>query len=85
MFHVEQHFKKDHLVYKAKDYIKRGEVFLIYKDNSSVILWTDFSKNLSHKEKYNSIQYTPHSKKNNLFKRVYKISQNLCFYTSAYC
>ena len=77
MFHVEQHFKKDQLVYKAKDYIKRGEVFLIYKDNSSGILWTDFSQNLSHKENYNSIQYTPHSKKTNLFKRVYKISQNL--------
>ena len=79
MFHVEQHFKKDQLVYKAKDYIKRGEVFLIYKDNSSGILWTEFSHNLSHKENYNSIQYTPHSKKTNLFKRVYKISQNLMF------
>ena len=79
MFHVEQHFKKDQLVYKAKDYIKSGEVFLIYKDNSSGILWTEFSHNLSHKENYNSIQYTPHSKKTNLFKRVYKISQNLMF------
>ena len=79
MFHVEQHFKKDQLVYKAKDYIKRGEVFLIYKDNSSGILWTEFSQNISHKENYNSIQYTPHSKKTNLFKRVYKISQNLMF------
>ena len=85
MFHVEQNFKKDQLVYKAKDYIKRGEVFLIYKDNSSGILWTEFSQNLSHKENYNSIQYTPHSKKPIYLKGFIKFHRTLCFYTSAYC
>jgi len=80
MFHVEQEFKKDKLVYKAKDYIKKNRVFFIYKDSASGILWTDFSPNLSYEENYDSIKYNPHTKQNNLFSRIYKISQNIMFY-----
>ena len=80
MFHVEHNFKKDHFVYKTKDYIKSDKEFLIYKDSSSGILWTDLPKNHSHKSSYDSIKYTPHAKPNSLFNRIYLISQNIMLY-----
>jgi len=80
MFHVEHNFKRDHLVYKTKDYIKRDKEFLIYKDSLSGILWTDLPTNHSHKSSYDSIKYTPHAKPKRLFHRIYIISQNIMMY-----
>ena len=80
MFHVEQTFKKDQLVYKAKDYIKSHKEYLIYKDISSGLLWTDLPPNHSHKEGYASKKYSPHNNQNNFFNKVYKVSQNLMFH-----
>ena len=80
MFHVEHRYKRDILVFKAKDYIKNNEEFSIYKDSSSGILWTDVPDHLSHKSYYDPLKYTPHSESNSLFQRVYKITQKLMFY-----
>ena len=80
MFHVEHNFKRDHLVYKTKDYIKSDKEFLIYKDSLSGILWTDLPTNHSHKSSYDSIKYTPHAKPKRLFHRIYIISQNIMMY-----
>ena len=77
MFHVEHRYKRDILVFKAKDYIKNNEEFSIYKDSSSGILWTDVPDHLSHKSYYDPLKYTPHSESNSLFQRVYKITQKL--------
>ena len=80
MFHVEQNFKRDQLICKAKDYVKSNKEFLIYQDASSGILWTDIQNNQDHKSNYDSIHYTPHQKPNNFFSKVYNISQNVMFY-----
>ena len=80
MFHVEHRYKRDILVFKAKDYIKNNEEFSIYKDSSSGILWTDVPSHLSYKSYYDPLKYTPHSESNSLFRRAYKITQKLMFY-----
>ena len=80
MFHVEQNFKRDRLVCKAKDYVKNNKEFLIYKDSDSGILWTDVQSSHDHKSNYDAIKYTPHQKSNNLFTRIYNFSQNIMFY-----
>ena len=80
MFHVEHRYKRDILVFKAKDYIKNNEEFSIYKDSSSGILWTDVPDHLSYKSYYDPLKYTPHSESNSLFRRAYKITQKLMFY-----
>ena len=77
---MEHDFKKDELIYIAKDYIKSNKEFFVYKDSSTEILWTDFPSSLKHKESYDSEKYKPHTKKKNLFNRLYKISQNFMFY-----
>ncbi len=77
---MEHDFKKDELIYIAKDYIKSNKEFFVYKDSSTEILWTDFPPSLKHKESYDSEKYKPHTKKKNLFNRLYKISQNFMFY-----
>lgn len=77
---MEHDFKKDELIYIAKDYIKSNKEFFVYKDSSTEILWTDFPPSLKHKESYGSEKYKPHTKQKNLFNRLYKISQNFMFY-----
>jgi len=80
MFHVKQKYKKDILVFKAKDYIKNNEEFSIYKDSSSGILWTDVPDQPSSKSYYDPLKYTPHTESNSFFQRSYKIAQKIMFY-----
>ena len=80
MFHVEQKYKRDTLVFKVKDYINNKEEYLIYKDSSSGILWTDVPSQPQVKKHYNPSKYIPHSKAKGLFQRSYKIAQKIMFF-----
>ena len=80
MFHVEQKYKRDTLVFKAKDYINNSEEYLIYKDSSSGILWPDVPSQPHVKKHYNPSKYIPHSKAKGLFQSSYKIAQKIMFF-----
>ena len=59
---MKQIFKKDHKLFKVKDYIKSGDLFQLYKDNNTGIVWTFLDKNHNHEYYYLSEKYIPHKK-----------------------
>ena len=64
---MKQIFKKDHKHFKVKDYIKSGDLFQLYKDNNSGIVWTSLDKNHNHEHYYLSEKYIPHKEKKGFF------------------
>jgi predicted SAM-dependent methyltransferase len=76
---VKQIFKKDHKHFKVKDYIKSGDLFQLYKDNNSGIVWTFLDKNHNHEYYYSSEKYIPHKEKKGFFGFLYLFVQKIMF------
>ena len=72
-------FKKDHKLYEAKDYIKSGDFFDLYKDSKSGIVWTYLRSNHNHESYYLSDNYIPHKTKKGFFGLLYSFVQNIMF------
>ena len=72
-------FKKDHKLYEAKDYIKSGDFFDLYKDSKSGIVWTYLRSNHNHEAYYLSDNYIPHKTKKGFFGLLYSLVQNIMF------
>ena len=73
---MKQIFKKDHKHLKVKDYIKSGDLFQLYKDNNSGIVWTSLDKNHKHEHYYLSEKYIPHKEKKGFFTIRYATFEN---------
>ena len=76
---MKQIFKKDHKLFKVKDYIKSGDFFQLYKDNKSGIVWTFLDNNHNHKYYYLSEKYIPHKKREGFFGLLYSFAQKIMF------
>ena len=76
---MKQTFKKDHKLFKAKDYIKSGNFFQLYRDNNSGIVWTYLEKNHNHESYYFSEKYIPHKEKKGFFGFLYSFVQKIMF------
>ena len=76
---MKQIFKKDHKHFKVKDYIKSGDLFQLYKDNNSGIVWTSLDKNHNHEYYYLSEKYIPHKAKKGFFGFLYLFVQKIMF------
>ena len=76
---MKQIFKKDHKHLKVKDYIKSGDLFQLYKDNNSGIVWTSLDKNHNHEYYYLSEKYIPHKEKKGFFGFLYLFVQKIMF------
>jgi len=76
---VKQIFKKDHKHFKVKDYIKSGDLFQLYKDNNSGIVWTSLDKNHNHEYYYLSKKCIPHKEKKGFFGFLYLFVQKIMF------
>ena len=76
---MKQIFKKDHKHFKVKDYIKSGDLFQLYKDNNSGIVWTFLDKNHNHEYYYSSEKYIPHKEKKGFFGFLYLFVQKIMF------
>ena len=76
---MKQIFKKDHKHFKVKDYIKSGDLFQLYKDNNSGIVWTSLDKNHNHEYYYLSEKYIPHKEKKGFFGFLYLFVQKIMF------
>lgn len=76
---MKQIFKKDHKHFKVKDYIKSGDLFQLYKDNNSGIVWTSLDKNHKHEYYYLSEKYIPHKEKKGFFGFLYLFVQKIMF------
>ena len=76
---MKQIFKKDHKHFKVKDYIKSGDLFQLYKDNNSGIVWTSLDKNHNHEYYYLSEKYIPHKQKKGFFGFLYLFVQKIMF------
>ena len=76
---MKQIFKKDHKLFKAKDYIKSGNFFQLYRDNNSGIVWTYLEKNHNHESYYFSEKYIPHKEKKGFFGFLYSFVQKIMF------
>lgn len=76
---MKQIFKKDHKHLKVKDYIKSGDLFQLYKDNNSGIVWTFLDKNHNHEYYYSSEKYIPHKEKKGFFGFLYLFVQKIMF------
>ena len=76
---MKQTFKKDHKLFKAKDYIKSGNFFQLYRDNNSGIVWTYLEKNHNHESYYFSEKYIPHKEKKGFFGFIYSFVQKIMF------
>ena len=76
---MKQIFKKDHKLFKVKDYIKSGDFFQLYKDNNSGIVWTFLDKNHNHEYYYLSEKYIPHKEKKGFLGFLYLFVQKIMF------
>ena len=76
---MKQTFKKDHKLFKAKDYIKSGNFFQLYRDNNSGIVWTYLEKNHNYESYYFSEKYIPHKEKKGFFGFLYSFVQKIMF------
>ena len=76
---MKQTFKKDHKLFKAKDYIKSGNFFQLYRDNNSGIVWTYIEENHNHASYYFSERYIPHKEKKGFFGFLYSFVQKIMF------
>ena len=76
---MKQIFKKDHKLFKVKDYIKSGNFFQLYKDNNSGIVWTFLDKNHNHESYYLSEKYIPHKEKKGFFGFHQEYFSKKCF------
>ena len=76
---MKQIFKKDYKHFKVKDHIKSGDLFQLYKDNNSGIVWTFLDKNHNHEHYYLSEKYIPHKEKKGFLGFLYLFVQKIMF------
>ena len=76
---MKQFLKKDKIFLRTKDYIASNEIFNLYLDTKTNIVWTEINKQQNHRKYYKNSNYLPHNKKKGLLSILYKISQNIMF------
>ena len=76
MFHVKHMFKKDRISIRVKDFIASDELYKLYEDKDTGIVWTDVGESHNHAKYYISDKYIPHSNNKGL---VYDLSQKIMF------
>ena len=76
---MKQSLKKDRMVYSTKDFVASNEVFSLFLDKKSDIVWTEVNKEHDHNKYYENENYLPHNNKRGLLSILYKISQNIMF------
>ena len=79
MFHVKRKLQKDIFSIRVRDFIVSNELFKLYKDSETGIIWTQVGKNHNHLSYYQSENYIPHSNKQGLLGFLYRFSQRLMF------
>ena len=67
------------MVYSTKDFVASNEVFSLFLDKKSDIVWTEVNKEHDHNKYYENENYLPHNNKRGLLSILYKISQNIMF------
>lgn len=76
---MKQSLKKDRMVYSTKDFVASNEVFSLFLDKKTDIVWTEVNKEHDHNKYYENENYLPHNNKRGLLSILYKISQNIMF------
>ncbi len=67
------------MVYSTKDFVASNEVFSLFLDKKTDIVWTEVNKEHDHNKYYENENYLPHNNKRGLLSILYKISQNIMF------